>query len=155
MRTLYEWTLITIFTNISETNAITIIMNLSYKEKFSLFVWWLQGGNTTLATKTVTSSLVGGWWGQGIACVLTCMIKSKNMRPLVLLAITKRYNIRVKNEEVDRRSSSNKWWFKLTPDMFPFGEQQFTVVCRTKHAHYLLGVGDKVGKSFQWKYVVL
>ena len=30
------------------------------------------------ATETVLSSLVGGWWGQGIACAFTrCMMKKK------------------------------------------------------------------------------
>ena len=34
-------------------------------------------------------------------------------------------------------------------------EKLFTVVCYAKHAHYLLGVGDKVKKSFWQKHVVL
>ena len=33
--------------------------------------------------------------------------------------------------------------------MLHFEEQLFTEVCSTKHAHYLLGVGDKVGEPCQ------
>ena len=56
-------------------------------------------------------------------------------------------------EEDDRRSISVQvmnWQYVL--DMFHLGEQLFTVVHRGKHAHYLLGVGDKVRKSSRWRY---
>ena len=53
-------------------------MNLSYKEELLLFVFvpcpvakaagGASCGSTTLPTETVASTLVGGWWGQGITC---------------------------------------------------------------------------------------
>ena len=42
-----------------------------------------------------------------------------------------------------------------TLGMFHFGKPLFTVVYSAKHAHYLLGVGDKVGELSSWKQIVL
>ena len=42
-----------------------------------------------------------------------------------------------------------------TLSILHFGEQLFTAVCSAKHAHYLLGVGNKIGESSKWKNMVL
>ena len=42
-----------------------------------------------------------------------------------------------------------------THDMLYFVKQLFTAVCSAKHAHNLLGVGDKVKESSKWKHVAL
>ena len=39
--------------------------------------------------------------------------------------------------------------------MVHFWEWMFTTICCAKHAHYLLGVADKVEEAFKWKYVFL
>ena len=44
---------------------------------------------------------------------------------------------------------------QCTLDMFHFGEQLFSIVFSAKHAHYLLGVGDKAGESSRCNHMVL
>ena len=47
-----------------------------------------RAGSTTLATGTVASSLVSGWWGQGIVCLLTlCMIKFKMIIFIIIIVV--------------------------------------------------------------------
>ena len=76
------------------------------------------------------------------------------MRHLILFAITRRSNIRVKwrgwLEEQIRQVMIG-----LLQMQHILGGQLFIVVLNNKHAHYLLGVVNKVGQSSCWKQVVL
>ena len=81
------------------------------------------------------------------------------MRHLILFATTKWCNIRVKwigwQKEQIRQVMIWQLWMQLPLGMLNSLEQMFTVVCYTRCAHYLWGVGDKVGKLSRWKPVVL
>ena len=66
------------FTNISESKRIKHHYKLKLqRQTFALFILIpcpvakAATGSTTLATETVVSPLIGGWWGQGVARVLT------------------------------------------------------------------------------------
>ena len=62
-------------------NTFNTVTNFCNKEELSLFVFiscpvpkaagGARGGSTALAAETLTSTLVGSWWRQGIACAFT------------------------------------------------------------------------------------
>ena len=81
------------------------------------------------------------------------------MRHLLLFVIIKTCNIRVKWKGWPKNHIGQviiqQLWMQCILAMLYLGEQLFTEVCSAKHAHYLLGVGDKVGDMSSWKHMVL
>ena len=59
------------------------------------------------------------------------------------------------NEEFDRMSTSDKWWFDNCERSVELGEQLYPVVCSAKNGHNSLGKGDKMGETLRWKRVFL